>query len=319
MVLVTLVTPRCMYAQVIRAQAVLDTNTIDLGGQVKMNLIVEKPSGSVVEFPSFNDTLFGAIEILYKGEIDSSRKRDNQIILSQQLILTVFDTGLFYIPPIPFVYRSEQYMDTIRSAANYLEVLSFPIDTANTIRDIKGIYKAPLSFREIFPFVLLFLALILIVWFIVYYYKKKKRNEPIMARFQPIDPPDVVALRELDRLKVEKLWQQGRIKEYYSRLSEIIRIYIEGRYSITALEQTSYEILAAVQDILGRDSNYAMLKALLQLSDLVKFAKADPDPDENHNQLENAYLFIRNTRHQPIDDGSKSNPKPHPENINVEI
>ena len=163
-------------AQVIRVQAILDTNIIELGGQVKMNLIVEKPSGSMVEFPVFNDTLFDAIEILHKSELTVSKTRDNKDVLKQQLTLTVFDTGLFFIPPVVFVYKSDQFVDTIRSSANYLQVLSFPVDTTNTIRDIKGLYKAPLSFREIFPYALLVLALIVAGWLGVYYYKKKKQQ-----------------------------------------------------------------------------------------------------------------------------------------------
>lgn len=285
-------------AQLIRVHATLDTNTIELGGHVNMHLSVEKPAEAIVEFPVFNDTLYEAVEIRRKSKLDSSRAGRNIIILKQQLTLTVFDTGLFYIPPVPFVYKSERFVDTIRSAANYLEVRSFPVDTTYAIRDIKGIDKVSLSFREIYPFVLIALGLILIVWFAIYYYKKRKLNEPIIARVRPVDPPDVIALNELEKLKNEKLWQQGKTKEYYSRLTEIIRTYLEGRYGIMALEQTSFEILLAVHDILGTGSNYTLLKNMLELSDLVKFAKADPEPGENMNQLENAVGFVNNTRHQ---------------------
>lgn len=297
-------------AQMIKVQAVLDSNTIDLGGQVHLTLTVEKPRGSVVDFPVFSDTLSGSVEILHAGKIDSSQnQKDNKVVLTQQLTLTAFDTGLLYIDPIPFVYRSGLYADTIRSAANYLEVLSFPVDTTNTIRDIKGLYKAPLTVREILPWVLLTAALGLMVWFIVYYIKKKRRNEPVLARALPVEAPDIIALRELEQLKAEKIWQQGRVKEYYSRLSDIIRTYLEKRYNIMALEQTSYEILLAVQDYTGKDSNYNLLKTLLRLSDLVKFAKAEPEPEENMNQLENAILFVRNTRPQPVSDTGE--PDPH--------
>jgi hypothetical protein len=222
------------------------------------------------------------------------------------LTLTAFDTGLLYIDPIPILCRSGNVVDTFRSDANYLEVLSFPVDTTNTIRDIKGLYKAPLTVREILPWVLLTAALGLLVWFIVYYLKKKKRNEPVLARAIPVEAPDIIALRELENLKSEKVWQQGRVKEYYSRLSDIIRTYLEKRYNTMALEQTSYEILLTIQDYIGKDGNYSLLKTLLRLSDLVKFAKAEPEPDENMNQLENAILFVRNTRPQPVSETGES-------------
>jgi hypothetical protein len=298
--------PSPVIAQLIRVQAVLDSNTIDLGGQVNLTLTVEKPPGSVVEFPVYTDTLCGSVEILHIGELDSSQNRkENKVILKQQLILTAFDTGLLYIDPIPFVYRSGQFVDTIRSAANYLEVLSFPVDTTNTIRDIKGLYKAPLTAREILPWVLLIAAISLAVWFIISYYKKRKRNVPDIARAIPVEAPDIIALRELERLKAEKVWQQGRVKDYYSRLSDIIRTYLENRYNLMALEQTSFEILLSVQDFIGKETNYGLLKTLLRLSDLVKFAKAEPEPEENMNQLENAILFVRNTHPQPVTDAGE--------------
>jgi hypothetical protein len=290
-------------AQMIKVHADLDTNTIELGGQVNMNIFVEKPAKSVVIFPAFKDTLFGTFEILYKGKPDTTKLHNDNILIKQKLTLAVFDTGLFYIPPIEFICQSEEFTDTLRSNANYLEVLSFPIDTTNSIRDIKGLYKAPVNFREIFPYFLSLVALALLVWFIVYYYKKKKRNEPVIARGKPVDPPDIIAIRALDQLNEERLWQQGRVKEYYSCLTDILREYIEKRYGLLAREQTSFEILAAIEDILQRDSNYAVLRNLLPLADLVKFAKANPEPDENLNHLENAYRFVRNTRHQQIDEG----------------
>lgn len=297
-------------AQLIRVQAVLDSNRIDLGGQVTLTLTVEKPRGSVVEFPAFTDTLCGSVEILTRGELDSSQNRkDNKVVMKQLLTLTAFDTGLLYIDPIPFVYRSGNFVDTIRSAPNYLEVLAFPVDTTNTIRDIKGLYKAPVTVREILPWVLLLVAVGLLGWFLISSYKKKKRNEPLIIRPKPVEAADIIALRELEQLKADKVWQQGRVKEFYSRLSDIIRTYLENRYTIYAMEQTSFEILLSVKDFMGKDSNYSLLKILLQLSDLVKFAKAQPEPEENMNQLENAILFVRNTRHQPQADNRS--PDPH--------
>jgi hypothetical protein len=309
LLLLSYLLPSSVAAQMIRVQAVLDSNTIDLGGQVHLTLTVEKPRGAAVEFPVFADSLSGSVEILNTGKIDSSQNlKDNTVILKQILTITAFDTGLLYIDPIPILYRSGNVVDTFRSDANYLEVLSFPVDTTNTIRDIKGLYKAPLTVREILPWVLLTAALGLLVWFLVYYIKKKKRNEPVLARAIPVEAPDIIALRELENLKSEKVWQQGRVKEYYSRLSDIIRTYLEKRYNTMALEQTSYEILLTIQDYIGKESNYGLLKTLLRLSDLVKFAKAEPEPDENMNQLENAILFVRNTRPQPVSETGESDP-----------
>ncbi len=290
--------PARVHAQFIEIRVRLDTNVILLGDQVNMSIEIEKSRGSQVVFPNFADTLTSDIEIIEKGKLDSSFLKDNRVILRQNLKLTAFDTGLFFIPPIAFVYYSENYTDSVFSSSNYLEVLSFPVDSTNAIRDIKGIYKVPLGFREIYPFILIVLAIIILGWLTWFIIKKKKHNEPIIFRAKPVDPPDVIALRELDHLKTQKLWQQGKVKEYYSRISDILRIYIDGRFGIAAPEQTSYEILTGIREAIHNDTDYERLKSVLQLADLVKFAKANPEPDENANQFDNAYQFVVNTRYQ---------------------
>ncbi len=296
------VIPTCTYSQNIKVRVRLDTNIIQLGDLVNMNIEIEKPRGSQVIFPKFTDTLTSDIEIIEKGKLDSILLKDNKILLKQTLKLTLFDTGMFFIPPLVFVYHSDNYTDSILSTPDLFLVLSFPVDSANTIRDIKGIYKVPIGFREIYPFILIFLGMVIISLLIWYIIKKKKQNEPIIFRAKPIDPPDVVALRELDRLKSEKLWQQGKVKEYYSGISDILRVYIEGRFGIAAPEQTSDEILTGIRETVHNNKDYDRLKSVLRLADLVKFAKANPEPDENVEQFENACRFVLNTRHQQYEE-----------------
>ncbi|MFO7656594.1 MAG: hypothetical protein R6W78_05970, partial [Bacteroidales bacterium] len=89
--------------------------------------------------------------------------------MKQKLFITVFDSGLYFIPPFEFVLHSTNSTDTIRSRSNYLEVLPFQLDTTNTIRDIKAIEKAPLSFTEVYPFVLAVLFIGVLIWFALYY------------------------------------------------------------------------------------------------------------------------------------------------------
>lgn len=300
------VIPACSYSQSIEVRVRLDTNIFQLGDLVNMNIEVEKPLGSQVTFPEFADTLTADIEIIEKSKLDSSLLKDNKVLLKQNLKLTVYDTGLFLIPPIVFIYHSGNYTDSVLSPPDLFLVLSFPVDKTNTIRDIKGIYKVPIGFREIYPFILVFLGIIIIILLIWYIIKKKKQNEPIIFRAKPMDPPDVIALRELDRLKAEKLWQQGKVKEYYSGISDILRVYIEGRFNITAPEQTSDEILTNIREAIHNNADYNRLKSLLQLADLVKFAKANPEPDENVEQFENACQFVLNTRHQQYADAVSS-------------
>ena len=106
----------------------------------------------------------------------------------------------------------------------------------------------------------------------------------------------MVAFRELDRLKEEKLWEKGEVKAFYTRLTEITRHYMERQYGIPAMERTTEEILEAFRRANMEDNLLdEMLKDLLELADLVKFAKEDPLPVDNQTNLNNAHIFVQKT------------------------
>jgi hypothetical protein len=289
------------FSQIMTVHARLDTNEIMIGDQVIYEIEVSRNKNDVVRFPEFGEKLTDEIEIISKSPVDSiwSRK-DQKYFLRQKLLLTAFDSGLYYLPPLEFLLVSQQKMDTIRSGATYLEVYPYPLDTTQTIRDIKAIEKAPVSFGEVYPYVLTAIFICLVAWFIFYYFRKKEKNQPLIGRPKIKEPPHVIAMRELERLKSEKLWQRKETKLYYSQLTEIVRRYIEGRFGIMAMEQTTDEILIEFegQEILS-ENDYELLAGMLRQADLVKFAKAEPLPDENEIHFENARAFVDNTRYRP--------------------
>jgi hypothetical protein len=288
-------------SQLVTINVELDTNQILIGDQVNMLIEVIKSKNSSLSFPEFKENLTDEIEIVNKSSIDSAESDNNKIRLYQNLTITAFDSGLLYIPPLSFFYKTDGFADSISSSANYLEVFPVKIDTTGTIRDIKGLYRAPYSLGELYPYILTLIFIGLLVWFIVYYLEKKKKDEPILRRTRPPEMPHVIALRELDKLKAEKLWQQNKAKLYYTRLTEIIRMYIERRFDIIAMEETTNEILNEFQNRGIENINYNILEQLLNLADLVKFAKAEPLPDENITHIENAYTFVKNTKYQPAE------------------
>ena len=124
---------------------------------------------------------------------------------------------------------------------------------------------------------------------------KKQKLLSFRKEEKPLLPPHVRAIQELDAIKNEKLWQRGKYKEYHSQLTDVIRNYIDERFHIYAMEMTSGQILLAIQGISEADAVYSPLKQQLLLSDLVKFAKYHPLPDENELSLMNAYLFVNIT------------------------
>jgi hypothetical protein len=111
-----------------------------------------------------------------------------------------------------------------------------------------------------------------------------------------LEPAHIIAFRALDKLKEEKIWEKGEVKEFYSCLTEITRTYIERQYGIPAMESTTEEILRAFRKT-NPDDNLLdeILKELLELADLVKFAKETPLPVFNQTNLNNAYIFVQKT------------------------
>ncbi|MDD3132165.1 MAG: LPXTG cell wall anchor domain-containing protein, partial [Bacteroidales bacterium] len=170
------------------------------------------------------------------------------------------------------------------------------VDTTQAIKPIKGPIAAPLTFAELFPWILLIVAVLLIGAALFYYYKKRKKKQPVVfARPKPKIPPHRWALDELEKLRNEKLWQKNLIKLYHSRLTEIVRQYLDDRFGIMAPEMTSQEIMQAAYDINLPDKNLRELQQILELADLVKFAKYTPIPGENSQSMQQATDFVKDT------------------------
>jgi hypothetical protein len=196
--------------------------------------------------------------------------------------------------------------DTLFSQALGLHVTTLPVDSLKDILDIKSPLKPPFSILDYWPFLAGALVLILIVLTVLLLIRRKKKGYLFILP-KPQDPPYVVALRELDSLRTEKLWQTDRTKEYYTRLTDVIRTYIEKRFGINALEMTSEEILQELKNTnFENGDNIHLLDRMFSTSDLVKFAKAEPLPDENEVNLLDAYQFVNNTK--PFEQNPGENP-----------
>lgn len=284
--------------QEIYLKAELDTQIIRIGEQAELDIELTKPYDVKIDFPVFTDTLVTGIEILRRTPVDTTKKDAKSDILKQKYYLTSFDTGIYRIPPIPFYLDFGDRKDTFYSNPLAMAVFTIPIDTSEAIFDIKAPLEVGYSIYEVLPYLGILIFLLFIGFGIYLLIRKKKGKEPVFKKsLKPEEPAHIIALRELDDLKKAKLWQQNKIKEYYSRLTEIIRRYIERRYSIMAMEQTSPEIIEAFQKIHGLDDSLKeKLSILLSLADLIKFAKGTALPDENDRHMQNAYEFIDKTK-----------------------
>jgi hypothetical protein len=162
---------------------------------------------------------------------------------------------------------------------------------------------APLTGGEVLPWILAIMVLGAISIIAYTVYLRKKSNKPfILFKPKPDIPAHVKALEALDHLKEESLWKRGRYKEYYTGLTDILRIYMEQRFGIMAQEMTSDEILEALKGLTLQESTISKLRLLFFTADLVKFAKGVPEANENEENIGTAYNFVETTKPETVEE-----------------
>ena len=296
LLLVAFVHPN-LWAQKITVNARLDSTVLWIGNQTLLTFEVSQQPKQKVSMPVFSDSIIGGLDIVEPVKMDTLKSQDGHILVKQHYLVTAFKDSLLYIPPFPFVLNG----DTVWSKSLSLKVVQpFKIDTAsNSIADIKSVFQPKYNWLNLLLIILLVLAIHGFLILLFYIYKKYFKKQPVLGakEMKLLLPPHVVALSELDKIKQEKPWQQGRSKEYHTELTNIIREYIERVFSVNSMEMTSEEILEHLRNLRSEQkSAYTGLKQILQLADLVKFAKFDPTPDEHELSLLNAYLFVNQTK-----------------------
>ncbi len=282
-----------------------DTNRILIGDQVGFTVSVDQPASLKIKIPQFRDTLYGKIEIVSGPLTDTSRTGERMNITSRYLV-TSFDSGKFQLPPQYAEYTDGSTIKRVYSDYTFLEVSRVnitPPDTTLKIFDIVQPYKAPLTLAELLPWILLFLLSAALILFAIRYFRKYWRvrsdseKEPEQS-----EPAHVIAFRELSLLRDQELWQNGMVKEYYTRLTEILRKYLEKRYRVYSLEMTTSETLAELlKKGFRKNESYNTLREVLTAADLVKFAKYNPDPVEIDSDFQKAWGFVEATMEQVLD------------------
>ncbi len=288
--------------QDVSVRAAFDTTCIYIGDQIHYTVTVEQPANISVQVQPRKDTLSNKIEILSGPVTDSSKISGGRLKITTRYLITSFDTGFYQVPPAYAEIKNESGIKRFYSEYSLLQVIRVKMalpDSTSKIFDIIGPYKAPLTPGEILPWVLIALlagALVYSAIRLFRRFRKTKRPEEVIVN---PDPAHVIAFRELEKLKNEQLWQKGEVKHYYSRLTEILRQYLENRYGVYSLEMTTSETLEElVKKGFKKDDSYTKLKTILNGSDLVKFAKYKPEPSENESHFDDSWTFVDITRIQ---------------------
>ena len=273
----------------------VDTADILIGEQTTLHVTVTTAPNRRIIIPLPGDTLMTGVEVLSVSDADSTIA-DGRLVIRRDILVTSFDSSLYLLPPFVAIDGS----DTIESDQVALKVSTVPVDVDNPEQfyDIKDVWKPPFVLADYYPWIfgiLTALFIICVIGYLIQRYRRHQSEVPVKSA-EPELPPYEVAIRELDSIKDQKLWQQGLNKEYYTQVTDTLRRYISRRYGVNAMEKTSEEILAIIERETDERSVYDTLRQVLRLSDYVKFAKLHPLPDENDESMRNAYLFVNQTK-----------------------
>ncbi len=277
----------------VNARAELASKEITIGDQLYLDINVSAPPGTQVRplDPARIDGLPG-IEVIKDEELREVATTP-ELLLEHRFLITSFDTGYVSIPALP-IYFTDAFglADTAYTNDLLLTVKGAVVSAEDDILPIKPIIEEP---RNLADYWWVFLILLVVV--LVLGYREFRRRQSAVAPPPPPPPPaHVRALAQLDALEAQALWQHGRTEDYYVELTRILRRYLEDRFNIPALEQTTRQITNALDQRAGLDQGQRTeLGELLQLSDLVKFARATPAEELHPRGLQRVREFVRKT------------------------
>ena len=246
------------------------------------------------------DTLCDKVEILKALEADTSDIHNGRIQIDQQLLLQSFDSGTYVLNPIRYVQGNE----TIASNRLVLKVMPVPVDTLTTIHDYADVQDVDRRFVDYLPdflvdYGLWILALIIVLGAGYYLYRRLSRKGVETKEKVIVIPPYELAIQELDSLRSDKLCEQGREREFYTRLTDILRQYLQGRFGINAMEMTSTQIRHMLQTNEETRLSKRNMDQVLETADFVKFAKVRPLPEDNTRSFNSAIQFVEDTKPLP--------------------
>jgi hypothetical protein len=292
------------FSQSVHVSAKLDSTSLRIGEQIHLHLNVTTPPNTQVIFPVIPDTIH-KLEVVQRSKTDTAKAAAGKTIsYHQQYTITGFDSGYYVIEPLTFQYKKDgsASFDTMRTEAMLVQVMTVPVDTTKQIKDIKPPVEVPFTFRDVLPYIGGGVLLFAIVYLLIRYFRSRKKIAPEVRIRKPSRPAHEIALAALHKTGEGKLWQQGFYKRYQIAVSDIVRTYIEHRFAIQAMEYTTDETLEHFRNNLISSEAKEKLKQLLQLADMVKFAKAVPVGSENEQSMQNALDFVMLTKPVTKDD-----------------
>ena len=280
----------------------IDTKEMRIGEHVRLTLELSVDSGYNVDVQIPNT--FSGIEVLDKKESITTDAKGRETYRNECIITSFVDAPQTIPSIIARVNDDEYYTNSVNLLVN-----TVPVDTLN-LKNIKGyrpVWEVRLTwdeYRDTVHLLFLFLVLLaLLSWIIVRYIN----NKPIIriVREKPRKPSHFTALQKMDEIKSDNtLHSEESAKDYYTRLTDTLREYMYNRYKFNAADMTTREI---IENLLHFNDKEAIkeVKEILEVADLVKFAKMKPSLNENDRNMLYAIDFVNATK-----DVEEENQKP---------
>lgn len=289
------------YAQ--QPDALVDRKEIRIGEQAQITLSVAVPKANMplVSFPSIGDTIVNGVEVLRRSSIDTlaTGKDVKETRLEQRVTITSFDTGYYAIPPFTFEIDGNR----VSTRAFLFTVTGVEVDTTKGIHDIRDIYEVSLGWRdyvsEYWPYAAGAAAVLAAIIAAILVYRRMR--ERASARPKVEEPvvrkaPHLLAIEALERIRQERLYANDKAKQYYTEITDALRDYIEAVFDMPAHELTSAQILSRLRYADLPKGEMQKLRSLLNLADMVKFAKEKPDAALSDKSAVDAIAFVNNVQ-----------------------
>ena len=284
------------YTDDIRVRANTDSTRYRIGDWIPLRIEIEAPATWTLNMPVTDEDIVNG-EFVASDDPDRTIEDERQQ-LRQKLTVTVFDTGRIAIGVI-VRYRVPGDTTTYTAVSNSIDmqITTVELDTTQSYRDIKDVMDVSLTIWDYLMIAGIILLAALLLWFGWRWYRGRRgREEAVEEPPAPEIPPAVIALSDLSALRGQRLWQEGRHKEYQSRLTDILRTYVERRFNVPAMEHPTSEIMPDVAMIGLPTEMVDRFEHVLQTADRTKFARYTPTAEEHESGMQFAVEFVESTR-----------------------
>ena len=287
----------------VTVEAAIDSIEILIGEQAHVTVTATMKEGAKAEFPVFKPTeqIIPGVEVLKSTEVGVKGRDDGFVDRQVVYTLTSFDDTLYYLPPFVVKVDGKPY----KSKSLALKVVGIEVDTTHAEKFFgpKDVQDNPFQWSDWSLLFWLSVLLLLLLAVCYYLYVRLRSGKPIMTRIRIVKRllPHQKAMKEIEQIKADKMQNSENAKEYYTKLTDTLRKYIEDRYGFNAMEMTSSEIIERLERALNDDAKAAdtmkqELRQLFTTADLVKFAKYSTMINENDANLVSAIDFINQTK-----------------------